>query len=88
MVALLKGLDVLVTLPTGFGKSLIFRIPAMLRERSHDCRLASSCPHGRPRARTYVRTVTFLSSCSTVDCALASVELRSRNSRVVVASWS
>ena len=32
MVALLKRLDVLVTLPTGFEKSLIFQIPAMLRE--------------------------------------------------------
>ncbi|HXF53814.1 MAG TPA: RecQ family ATP-dependent DNA helicase [Hyphomicrobiaceae bacterium] len=32
MLALLKGRDVLVAFPTGFGKSLIYQVPAMIRE--------------------------------------------------------
>ena len=33
MLGVLKGRDALVTLPTGFGKSLIYQIPAMILER-------------------------------------------------------
>jgi ATP-dependent DNA helicase RecQ len=33
MLAVLKGRDALVTLPTGFGKSLIYQVPAMILER-------------------------------------------------------
>lgn len=33
MVAILKGRDALVALPTGFGKSLIYQVPAMILER-------------------------------------------------------
>jgi ATP-dependent DNA helicase RecQ len=33
MVAILEGRDALVTLPTGFGKSLIYQVPAMILER-------------------------------------------------------
>ncbi len=33
MVAILKGRDALVALPTGFGKSLIYQVPAMIVER-------------------------------------------------------
>lgn len=33
MVALLEGRDALAALPTGFGKSLIYQVPAMLLER-------------------------------------------------------
>jgi ATP-dependent DNA helicase RecQ len=33
MVALLEGHDALVALPTGFGKSLIYQVPAMILER-------------------------------------------------------
>jgi len=34
MVAILEGRDALVALPTGFGKSLIYQVPAMILERS------------------------------------------------------
>src|SRR5215813_1005718 len=33
MVAILKGCDALVALPTGFGKSLIYQVPAMILDR-------------------------------------------------------
>jgi ATP-dependent DNA helicase RecQ len=33
MLALLEGRDALVALPTGFGKSLIYQVPAMILER-------------------------------------------------------
>ncbi len=33
MVAVLKGRDALVALPTGFGKSLIYQVPAIILER-------------------------------------------------------
>jgi hypothetical protein len=33
MLAVLKGRDALVMLPTGFGKSLIYQVPAMILER-------------------------------------------------------
>jgi ATP-dependent DNA helicase RecQ len=33
MVALLEGRDALVALPTGFGKSLIYQVPAMILDR-------------------------------------------------------
>src|SRR5512139_105190 len=33
MVAVLNGRDALVALPTGFGKSLIYQVPAMILER-------------------------------------------------------
>jgi ATP-dependent DNA helicase RecQ len=33
MLGVLKGRDALVTLPTGFGKSLIYQVPAMILER-------------------------------------------------------
>jgi ATP-dependent DNA helicase RecQ len=33
MVAILEGQDALVALPTGFGKSLIYQVPAMILER-------------------------------------------------------
>ena len=33
MVAILEGKDALVALPTGFGKSLIYQVPAMIVER-------------------------------------------------------
>ncbi len=33
MVAILKGRDALAALPTGFGKSLIYQVPAMILER-------------------------------------------------------
>ena len=33
MIAVLEGRDVLLALPTGFGKSLIYQVPAMILER-------------------------------------------------------
>src|SRR5215470_9122002 len=33
MLAVLNGRDTLVALPTGFGKSLIYQVPAMILER-------------------------------------------------------
>src|SRR6516225_6746624 len=33
MVAILEGRDALVALPTGFGKSLIYQVPAMILDR-------------------------------------------------------
>jgi ATP-dependent DNA helicase RecQ len=33
MLAVLNGRDALVALPTGFGKSLIYQVPAMILER-------------------------------------------------------
>ena len=33
MLAVLNGRDALVSLPTGFGKSLIYQVPAMIVER-------------------------------------------------------
>ena len=46
MLAVLNGRDALVALPTGFGKSLIYQVPAMIIRAADHCDLAAHCPHG------------------------------------------
>jgi ATP-dependent DNA helicase RecQ len=36
MLAILEGRDALVALPTGFGKSLIYQVPAMILKDAPD----------------------------------------------------
>jgi ATP-dependent DNA helicase RecQ len=45
MIAVLKGEDALAILPTGFGKSFIYQVPAMILERG-DCDRSADSPHG------------------------------------------
>ena len=47
MLAVLNGRDALVALPTGFGKSLIYQVPAMILDRA---RIPVTRYHGKMRA--------------------------------------
>jgi hypothetical protein len=46
MLAVLNGRDALVGLPTGFGKSLIYQVPAMIVDQPTIVISPLNCPHG------------------------------------------
>ena len=86
MLAVLEGRDALVALPTGFGKSLIYQVPAMILDRPTivvSPLIALMADQERALGRRGVP-----SSCSTADCAPPTVAPRWRSSTAAAASSS
>jgi ATP-dependent DNA helicase RecQ len=86
MLAVLGGRDVLVTLPTGFGKSLIYQVPAMILKRPTivvSPLIALMADQERALKKRGVPVITFHSRLRVAE-RRAAVERLERGGRLVV----
>src|SRR5262245_53757081 len=86
MLGVLRGRDALVALPTGFGKSLIYQVPAMILERPTI--VISPLVALMADQERALRSRGVLSSCFTADCAPPSVAPHLKGSKAADASSS